>query len=126
LVECSQPALPSATDSPLHLGLRWHPLLLSVLPHSGTHSRVLQHIPCNHNWVLTSLLRGSQATHGCGDLVFSSHTTFVLVGCLTFTEYGSLLFMKVRLQWQRTVCGFGHSASALHSVCAGRSILLGL
>ncbi|GAB4819233.1 hypothetical protein N2152v2_006279 [Parachlorella kessleri] len=35
------------------------------------------------------------ATHGCGDLIFSSHTTFVLVGCLTYTEYGSLLIMKI-------------------------------
>lgn len=38
---------------------------------------------------------GRQATHGCGDLIFSSHTTFVLVGMLTFTEYGELLAMKI-------------------------------
>ena len=37
-----------------------------------------------------------QATHGCGDLIFSSHTTFVLTGVLTFTEYGSTLAIKVR------------------------------
>lgn len=38
---------------------------------------------------------GRQATHGCGDLIFSSHTTFVLVGCLTFTEYGESLILKI-------------------------------
>lgn len=38
---------------------------------------------------------GRQATHGCGDLIFSSHTTFVLVGVLTFTEYGQTLLIKV-------------------------------
>jgi len=38
---------------------------------------------------------GRQATHGCGDLIFSSHTTFVLVGVLTFTEYGETLLLKV-------------------------------
>ncbi|KAH7617669.1 putativeceramide inositolphosphotransferase [Nannochloris sp. 'desiccata'] len=38
---------------------------------------------------------GRQATHGCGDLIFSSHTTFVLVGVLTFTEYGETLLIKL-------------------------------
>ena len=38
---------------------------------------------------------GRQATHGCGDLIFSSHTTFVLVGVLTFTEYGEKLLLKI-------------------------------
>ena len=37
-----------------------------------------------------------QTTHGCGDLVFSSHVTFTLVGCLTYNEYGSTWLMKVR------------------------------
>lgn len=41
---------------------------------------------------------GRQATHGCGDLVFSSHTTFVLVGCLTFTEYGETIAIKI-ISW---------------------------
>jgi PAP2 superfamily C-terminal len=36
-----------------------------------------------------------QSTHGCGDLIFSSHTTFMLVGVLTYTEYGSILAFKV-------------------------------
>lgn len=36
-----------------------------------------------------------QATHGCGDLIFSSHTTFMLVGLLTYTEYGTRTLMKV-------------------------------
>lgn len=41
---------------------------------------------------------GRQATHGCGDLIFSSHTTFVLVGVLTYTEYGEIIILKV-LGW---------------------------
>ena len=40
-----------------------------------------------------------QATHGCGDLIFSSHTTFVLTGVLTFTEYGETLIIKVWPGW---------------------------
>lgn len=41
---------------------------------------------------------GRQATHGCGDLIFSSHTTFVLVGVLTYTEYGEVIILKI-LGW---------------------------
>ena len=35
-----------------------------------------------------------QTTHSCGDLMFSSHTTFALVGCLTYNEYGSTIVTK--------------------------------
>jgi hypothetical protein len=38
---------------------------------------------------------GRQTTHGCGDLIFSSHTTFALVGVLTYTEYGGALIVKL-------------------------------
>lgn len=37
----------------------------------------------------------AQSTHGCGDLIFSSHTTFMLVGMLTYNEYGTLTPIKV-------------------------------
>ena len=37
-----------------------------------------------------------QTTHGCGDLIFSSHTTFALVGVLTYTEYGAVVVTKVK------------------------------
>ncbi|KAL3130946.1 hypothetical protein ABBQ38_000269 [Trebouxia sp. C0009 RCD-2024] len=37
---------------------------------------------------------GRQTTHGCGDLIFSSHTTFALVGMLTYTEYGAIWIIK--------------------------------
>ncbi len=37
-----------------------------------------------------------QATHGCGDLVFSSHTIFALTGMMTYNEYGTHLATKVR------------------------------
>eukprot|EP00210_Caulerpa_lentillifera_P005838 g5582.t1 len=36
-----------------------------------------------------------QAAYGCGDLIFSSHTTFILVGVLTYTTYGSFLIIKI-------------------------------
>lgn len=36
-----------------------------------------------------------QAAFGCGDLIFSSHTTFVLVGVLSYTTYGKILLIKV-------------------------------
>ena len=32
---------------------------------------------------------GEQATKGCGDLIFSSHTTFALVGCLAYSALGN-------------------------------------
>lgn len=34
--------------------------------------------------------------HGCGDLIFSSHTTFALVGVMSYQEYGTLNAVKVR------------------------------
>ena len=49
-------------------------------------------------WGHIKINLGRQATHGCGDLIFSSHTTFVLVGCLTFTEYGETMILKV-ISW---------------------------
>ena len=39
-----------------------------------------------------------QAAYGCGDLIFSSHTTFILVGILTYTTYGSVFILKI-LSW---------------------------
>ncbi len=44
---------------------------------------------------LMTTLSLMQTTHGCGDLIFSSHTTFALVGVLTYTEYGAVLVTKV-------------------------------
>jgi hypothetical protein len=38
-----------------------------------------------------------QTTHGCGDLLFSSHTTFALVGVMSYQEYGTLNSIKVGL-----------------------------
>lgn len=49
-----------------------------------------------------------QTTHGCGDLIFSSHTTFALVGVLTYTEYGAVLFTKVTR----------HKSASPHFSCA--------
>ena len=45
---------------------------------------------------------GEQATKGCGDLIFSSHTTFALVGCLAYQAFGN--FEKVKkLLWASAV-----------------------
>lgn len=38
------------------------------------------------------------ATGGCGDLIFSSHTTFILVGVLTYNTYGDIWVVKA-LSW---------------------------
>ena len=35
-----------------------------------------------------------QAGHGCGDLIFSSHTTFALVGALGYAEFGARAAVK--------------------------------
>ena len=53
----------------------------------------------------------TQATHGCGDLIFSSHTTFMLVGLLTYTEYGTRLPIKVR---RCSACSSGTAFWVLH------------
>ena len=45
-----------------------------------------------------------QVSHSCGDLIFSSHTTFALSGALTYTEYGSLRACKVGCQQQFGCC----------------------
>ena len=60
---------------------------------AGEETAVLDMPDSWHGHVVVNV--GRQATHGCGDLIFSSHTTFVLVGVLTFTEYGEKLFLKI-------------------------------
>lgn len=39
-----------------------------------------------------------QSTGGCGDLIFSSHTTFTLVAVLAYNTYGQILVVKM-LGW---------------------------
>lgn len=53
--------------------------------------------PAQHWWdhIIVDVKR--QSTHGCGDLIFSSHTTFALVGTLTYTEYGTIRAIKLLL-----------------------------
>ena len=56
-----------------------------------------------------------QTTHGCGDLVFSSHTIFALTGMMTYNEYGTHLATKValpRLISLPTSCSIMHSSVA--------------
>lgn len=41
---------------------------------------------------------GRQVSKSCGDLIFSSHTTFMLTGILAYNEYGSVAAVKA-LSW---------------------------
>ncbi|EFJ40981.1 hypothetical protein VOLCADRAFT_84244 [Volvox carteri f. nagariensis] len=41
---------------------------------------------------------GRQVSKSCGDLIFSSHTTFILTGILAYNEYGFLRAMKA-MSW---------------------------
>jgi sphingomyelin synthase-related protein 1 len=72
---------------------------VTQLPAPNYHCRASQETAVRemprHWWGHIVVDLGRQATHGCGDLIFSSHTTFVLVGVLTFTEYGETLLLKV-------------------------------
>ncbi|KAL4451693.1 hypothetical protein ABPG75_007355 [Micractinium tetrahymenae] len=67
-----------------------------------------------HWWGHVVVDVGRQATHGCGDLIFSSHTTFVLTGVLTFTEYGETLVIKVITWIAVTIMGLCIIASRKH------------
>lgn len=44
-----------------------------------------------------------QAAHSCGDLLFSSHTTFLLNGALTYSVYGSHPAIKAAV-WLAIAC----------------------
>lgn len=67
-----------------------------------------------HWWGHVVVDVGRQATHGCGDLIFSSHTTFVLTGVLTFTEYGETLIIKVITWVAVSIMGLCIIASRKH------------
>ncbi|GFR43190.1 hypothetical protein Agub_g4182 [Astrephomene gubernaculifera] len=47
-----------------------------------------------HWWGHVVVDVGRQVSKSCGDLIFSSHTTFMLTGILAYNEYGSLWMMK--------------------------------
>ncbi|KAK9868664.1 hypothetical protein WJX84_008619 [Apatococcus fuscideae] len=47
-----------------------------------------------HWWGHLVVNINKQVGHSCGDLIFSSHTTFALSGALTYTEYGSWRLSK--------------------------------
>ncbi len=61
------------------------------------------------------LLGLMQTTHGCGDLIFSSHTTFALVGVLTYTEYGAVVITKVNGLLH--VCALNICCVTTHAAC---------
>lgn len=55
-----------------------------------------------------------QTTHGCGDLIFSSHTTFALVGVMSYQEYGTLNSIKAVIWSAAAVLSFLIVASRKH------------
>lgn len=61
------------------------------------------------------LLGLMQTTHGCGDLIFSSHTTFALVGVLTYTEYGAVVITKVKGVLR--ICAFKLCCITTYAAC---------
>ena len=63
-----------------------------------------------------------QTTHGCGDLVFSSHTIFALAGMMTYNEYGTHLATKVCCFGLRISCSVLLCSSA-HGMCFPTSSL---
>ncbi|CAL8463428.1 g2962 [Coccomyxa elongata] len=72
---------------------------VTQLPASNYHCRegeatAIREMP-DHWWGHVAVDVKRQATHGCGDLIFSSHTTFALMGALTYHEYGTHLATKV-------------------------------
>ena len=68
-----------------------------------------------HIDILTSSsLACVQAAHSCGDLLFSSHTTFLLNGALTYSVYGSHLAIKAAVWFAVTCICFLIIASRKH------------
>jgi hypothetical protein len=59
--------------------------------------------PMPRNWTGHLLVDvGQQATKGCGDLVFSSHTIFILAWVLTYNDFGGRPALKA-LAWAGVV-----------------------
>ncbi len=90
-------------SSPQHVpvcqSLRIISFLSTSLPSPNYHCRAGEPTairePAQRWWDHIFVDVGRQSTHGCGDLIFSSHTTFALVGTLTYTEYGSIRAIKL-------------------------------
>ena len=82
--------------------LRALSFLSTSLPGPNYHCRAgspAATLPMPRNWYGHFVVDvGEQATKGCGDLIFSSHTTFALVGCLAYTAFGNLKAVK-KLLW---------------------------
>ncbi|MEW5306308.1 MAG: hypothetical protein WDW36_008780 [Sanguina aurantia] len=57
---------------------------------------------------------GKQVSKSCGDLIFSSHTIFMLSGLLTYNEYGSLRAVKALAWMSGVVLSFLIVASRKH------------
>lgn len=71
-----------------------------------------------------------QSTHGCGDLIFSSHTIFMLTGMLTYNEYGTQAPIKVSsaafclvyfcIVYPRCYIASQRDTYRMHSMCLAR------
>jgi hypothetical protein len=67
--------------------------LLTALPGPNYHCRPFSPY-YNPPTELSELFFRSDAFFSCGDLVFSSHTTFMLLCVLTYTKYGRVRWLK--------------------------------
>mmetsp|Transcript_15114 Transcript_15114/g.45628 ORF Transcript_15114/g.45628 Transcript_15114/m.45628 type:complete len:388 (+) Transcript_15114:311-1474(+) len=78
--------------------LRSASFLSTGLPGPAYHCRLgkpTAHLPWPKHWWGNLFFDVSkQASHSCGDLLFSSHTTFILIGAYTYSVYGSRLLIK--------------------------------
>ena len=79
-------------DAPGCQALRIASFLFTVLPGPAHHCRLGQATARNawprYWWQHAVVDVQRQSSHSCGDLVFSSHTTFILSFVLCYTYYG--------------------------------------
>eukprot|EP00798_Chlamydomonas_sp_ICE-L_P005996 gene5996-5287_t len=77
---------------------RWKIIVFGIIMHPGFHCRTNSPTatrPWPEDWtghVVIDVQNG--VSKGCGDLIFSSHTIFMLTGILAYTEYGNRFFLK--------------------------------
>jgi hypothetical protein len=76
--------------------LRITSFLVTSLPGPNYHCRPgSEHYDPPHT--VGDIFLRQDALYGCGDLVFSSHTIFITLCCLTYFKYGRNLFLKKAL-----------------------------
>jgi hypothetical protein len=61
--------------------------MFTILPGPAEHCQPGDHPNYNPPTTTWEVLTKSEVNYGCGDLIFSSHTTFSLTACLAITKY---------------------------------------